>query len=117
MTCMRMVYTDDLLMDDHDRPFRRTVKGQRWPGLWAHVIPPLTGKGILLWQDGRTLVVDSWDNYDTYADADDRVAGGYIVQFDDTDWQYQVMVDAGFTFELCVVPESDIYLPLFTPVF
>ena len=86
-------------MDDHDRPFRRTVKGQRWPGLWAHVKPPTTMRGVLLWQDGRCQVVDNWDSYALYNDADDQVAGGYQVVLEDTSWQYLNMVAHGFLFE------------------
>lgn len=117
MTCMRMVVTEPDLpgsMDDHVRPARRGP----FPGLWAHYMPPRTMRGILLWQDGRTLVVDSWENYDLYWDADDRVAGGAQVVFDDTDWQYVVMVGAGFTFEPCEpVYSSGIYPPLYQPTY
>jgi hypothetical protein len=108
-------------MDDHDRPFRRAVKGQRWPGLWAHVRPPTTMRGILLWRDGRTMVVDNWDNYDLYSSADDQVAGGYEVVFDTEDWQYQVMVAAGFTFEPCEAApppvQPGVYPTLYQPTY
>ena len=122
MTCMKMVVVEPDMpgsMDDHDRPFRRTVKGQRWPGLWAHVLPlGTTMRGILLWKDGRTMVVDNWDYYPLWESSDDQVAGGYIVQFDTSDWQYQVMVDAGFTFEPCDGSVSDdTYQPIYTPVY
>jgi hypothetical protein len=87
-------------MDDHNRPYRRNTKGGRWPGLWAHVLPPTTMRGVLLWQDGRCQVVDSWDDFESYWDADDRIAGGAQVVFDDgTDWQYPILVANGFQFE------------------
>ena len=122
MTCMKMVVVEPNMpgsMDDHDRPFRRTMKGQRWPGLWAHVRPPQTMRGILLWRDGRTMVVDNWDNFFLYTDSDDQVAGGYEVVFDSvTDWQYQVMVNAGFLFEECAPsPVSGTYRPTYQPTF
>ena len=87
-------------LDDHDRPFRRTVKGQRWPGMWAHYMPPTTMRGILLWQDGRCLVVDNWDSYELWDSADDHLAGGYQVVLDDTSWQYAALVANGFQFEV-----------------
>jgi hypothetical protein len=101
---MRMVVKQDRWpgsMDDHDRPFRRSMKGQRWPGLWAHVLPlGETMRGILLWQDGRCQVVDNWDDYESYWDADDRLGGGYQVILDDASWQYAILVSNGFVFEV-----------------
>lgn len=100
MTLARMIVKTDMpgSIDDHDRPFRRSQKGQRWPGLWAHVRPPTTMRGILLWRDGRTMIVNNWDDYDLYMSADDHVGGGYEVVLDTTSWQYAVMVAAGFIF-------------------
>ena len=100
---MRMLVVEPDLpgsMDDHDRPFRRTMKGQRFPGLWAHYRPPTTMRGILLWQDGRVQVVDNWDSLASYEDADDRLAGGSEVVLDDTSWQYTVLSSHGFIFEV-----------------
>ena len=100
---MRLIDQETLpgVMDDHDRPFRRTMKGQRWPGLWAHVLPlGETMKGVLLWQDGRLIIVDYWDDYDLYASSDDQVCGGYECVLDDSSWQYANMVSHGFTFEV-----------------
>ena len=100
-------------MDDHMRPSRPG----NWPGLWAYVLPPTTMRGVLLWKDGRTMVVNSWENYDLYWDADDRVAGGAEVVFTDEDWQLDVMEAAGFLFE-AVGPGSNIrYKRIYTPVY
>jgi hypothetical protein len=80
-------------MDDHVRPARRGP----FPGLWAYYMPPTTMRGILLWQDGRAVVVDSWENYALYWDADDRIAGGAEWVGEDTSWQAQVLTANGFT--------------------
>jgi len=85
---------------DVPRPgHRRGVTTPRWPGLWPRLRYPRTARGILLWQDGRVQVVESWDDYTLFNDADDQVAGGYEFTTEDTSWQFTVLTAAGFTFE------------------
>lgn len=82
------------------RPWHnRATTIPRWPGLWPRMAVPRVERGILLWQDGRVEVVESWDDYDLYQSADDRIAGGYIFETDDTSWQYAVLTAAGFAFQ------------------
>jgi hypothetical protein len=78
---------------------RRPATRPRWPGLWPRLKWPQVERGILLWQDGRVMVVESWDDYALYHDADDQIAGGYVFETEDTSWQYTVLTGAGFTFE------------------
>ena len=89
-------------IDDKVRPFRRVTRGQRWPGLWAHVMPPRTMRGILLWIDGRCEIVDNWDNFTTFTSSDAQLGGGAQVVLDDSSWEYANLVSHGFQFE--VVP-------------
>ncbi|MGV0949363.1 MAG: hypothetical protein ACOYB3_01735 [Azonexus sp.] len=44
--------------------------------------------------------VTSWDDFDLYHDADDRIAGGYEWVGDDQSWQAQVLAAAGYTLEV-----------------
>ena len=80
----------------HDRRRDRTP----FSGLQPRIRPVPVERGILLWRDGRTKTVDSWGDYTTYWDADDRIAGGYEWVGSSEDWQSQVLLDAGFTLEV-----------------
>lgn len=82
------------------RPWhRRAVTSPRWPGLWPRLRYPRVQRGILLWQDGRVQVVESWDDHDLFYSADDQILGGYVFVTDDSSWQYAVLTAAGYTFE------------------
>lgn len=78
---------------------RRAETRPRWPGLWPRLRYPTVERGILLWQDGRVQVVESWDDFYSFQDSDDQIAGGHVFETDDTSWQYAVLAAAGFTFE------------------
>lgn len=78
---------------------RRAITRPWWPGLWPRLKWPQIERGILLWQDGRVVVVESWDDYALYQDADDQIAGGHVFETDDTSWQHAVLTAAGYTFE------------------
>jgi hypothetical protein len=89
-----------------DKPgsFRDVPRGEhrnrvrtQWPGLWPRLKWPETQRAIYLWRDGRFLLVESYDDYDLYHDADAVIAGGYQWIGEDTDWIASVLVANGFT--------------------
>jgi hypothetical protein len=77
----------DKTFDDHIRPRYR---------LWQRFHFPQTQYGLYLYQDGRVIETDTWFT-DGYVAADDRAQGGIINIYEDTDWQVQVLTDAGYT--------------------
>lgn len=83
----------DGTVDDHDRP-------QPPPGenmLWRRYAYPETQVGLLLFKDGRVVRVASIIGWEA-SGADDVVAAGYVWKGNETDWQYQVLLEAGYSF-------------------
>jgi hypothetical protein len=94
---VRLHVTNDLLFDDTVRPAPRS---NTWPGLWARYSPALTQKGLLLYRDGRVVVVTNWAvDSEEYLTADQAIAGGYVFECSDADWQAEVLRNAGYTLE------------------
>lgn len=78
--------------DDHQRTFSAPYPAK---GLWKRVAPPHSAIGLLLFRDGRVMEVTSLGGSDEW-DADFVIATGQWYG-KRTDWQAQVLTDAGYT--------------------
>ena len=78
----------DETFDDHIRPRYR---------LWQRFHFPQTQHGLYLYRDGRVIKTDTWFDMNLYETADAMAQGGIVNVYEDTDWQVQVLTDAGYT--------------------
>ena len=79
--------------DDHPRPRR-----PQWSPLWRYLMPRPTQLVLFLYESPERVVASDTMFTQDYLDADDQVAGGSEFVTDDTSWQYQALVNAGYTF-------------------
>lgn len=102
MTCMRLVWP--VSINDHTRPEVEGVSKRMWriyafaESLWE----------ILLWRDGRTMETSTL-YVEEYKTCEGTARHGSV--FDSDDWQYQVLVDAGYTLVECQPPSRPYNTP------
>lgn len=81
-------------VDDHVRP-------QPPPGanhLWQRFHYPESQLGLLLYRDGRVVETASVETWEAIL-ADDVIAAGHVWTGTTADWQYGVLVAAGYIIE------------------
>jgi hypothetical protein len=84
-----MLMLDVGLLDDHVRP-------DDW--FWSRVQPPLTVPEVLVWRDGRTMVVADM-RCEPFLTCDAHYHSGSRMKYGS--WQAKALRDAGYSLVLC----------------